>query len=190
MYADRFESLAGRIKTVLVGMGNIGLMSEVRDMSSYGFCVYPIEMFVFSLPFTNSVSVSHYKNKETTANDIVVNQKVLRAVYDRLLKLAGSDTEIIELNKALKWNREQVTVLRGQLEWNRGQVTVLREQLEWNRGQIKTLKGQLEWNREKKEEKKKENDEIKAELKKYKSSIFVRIAWKLRSIIRKREKTE
>lgn len=146
MYSDIFEPLSARIKTVLIGMGNVALKSKYQNLMKYGFCLYPIETFVFSLPFKDCVHVSHYKSN-CIEDKIEIPSYVLKPLLEEMSKSNKNDAEISKIKKSLNWNRNQVKILEGQLEWNRGQVETYKNQLEWNRGQVEIHRGQAEWNR-------------------------------------------
>ncbi|MBQ3061696.1 MAG: glycosyltransferase [Lachnospiraceae bacterium] len=146
LYDNYFESLASRIKTILISMGGVTLQSKYHNLVQYGFCLYPIETFVFSLPSMDCVHVSHYKNK-CVENPVRISENVLESLLYKARNDSENDAMISEVKEALSWNRKQVKILEDQLEWNRGQVEKYKNQLEWNRGQVETYKEQLEWNR-------------------------------------------
>lgn len=88
LYEDEFAPLSRRIKTVLIGMGNVRMCSKTIRMQEYGFCVYPVDMFVYSLPYAENLHLCHYKPEAFVHDDsIPVPIQVLKSLSDRRMRL-------------------------------------------------------------------------------------------------------
>ena len=88
MYEDEFAPLKQRIKTVLVGMGNIRMCSGIVRKPEYGFCLYPVDTFVYSLPYAENLHLCHYKPEafgEIEGGSVPI--KVLQSLSDRRVRL-------------------------------------------------------------------------------------------------------
>ncbi|MBQ6857823.1 MAG: glycosyltransferase family 2 protein [Clostridia bacterium] len=94
LYEDPFAPLSSRIKTVLVGMGNVPLVSSQLRSLNYGFCLYPVDMFVYTLPYARRPQISHYKPELLqTGETVQIPAAILNSLGMRHVKLETERTK-------------------------------------------------------------------------------------------------
>lgn len=97
LYQDKFTELSKRIKTVLIGYGNVYLSSHRKKYESRHFSVYPVESFVYSNECSKDPLYCHYieleKDEPDTLNEIIkssVENRQTRIERDSLNKALSS----------------------------------------------------------------------------------------------------
>lgn len=88
LYEDKFAPLKQRIRTILVGMENQTLVNSLIRKPEQFFCLYPVDMFVFSLPYAENQHVTHCKPEAfMDAQTVIVPIATLQALSDRHVKI-------------------------------------------------------------------------------------------------------
>lgn len=88
LYEDEFAPLSRRIKTVLIGMGNVTMCSQTIIAPKYGFCIYPVDMFVYSLPYAENLHLCHYKAEVLAQQEgVYMPMQLLKSLSDRKIRL-------------------------------------------------------------------------------------------------------
>jgi len=109
LYEDPFAPLSSRIRTVIVGMGNVPLASSQLRSLAYGFCLYPVDMFVYTLPYAQKPHITSYKSELLQAGETVqIPVAVLNSLGARHVKLES---------ERLKRERDNQKKKANHLEW-------------------------------------------------------------------------
>ncbi len=127
LYSDPFAPLHERIKTVLVGSGNVLLKSKVSRQLDRGFCLYPVEMFVCVLPGASDLHVCHYRAfGGRNDQELSIPVDILTALYERRIEIEKGKLNVQKIKRDRDWLQEK----RKQLEKDRDWLQEKRKQLE------------------------------------------------------------
>lgn len=112
LYEDKFAPLFERIKTVLIGLGNISCVSQNIERIQSGFCVYEPEVFVASIPVEGSISITRY-NKEVFSDEecVYLPKEVLISYINKRIA-----EENKQRRKDIIWLKNQRKIDKNKIE--------------------------------------------------------------------------
>ncbi len=146
LYENPFTPLCHRIKTILVGMGNIEMISSMVRQLNHGFCIYPVDMFVYSLPFAEQLRVSHYNLSAFDGEQkIPASLPVLKALSDSHVRMSQSKVNIDQIKKDNAWLNKQRVVLQESVEKMEKDIDWLQNKRTRQDAKIESLTKDREW---------------------------------------------
>ncbi|MBQ3061179.1 MAG: glycosyltransferase family 2 protein [Lachnospiraceae bacterium] len=112
IYEDKYTCLSKRIKTVLIGCGNITLEPHNIERIQSGFCLYGVEMFVASVPFDDCVSATQYSCDMLSDEEVVcVPKEVLLSYINKCIFQENS-----QQRKEIGWFKNQRKLDKEKIE--------------------------------------------------------------------------
>lgn len=94
MYDDAFAPLKDRIRTVLIGMQNQTISSGLVRNVERGYCLYPVEMFVYRLPFADCQHITHCELHPSDGREgMDVSAATVQAIYDRNMRICRAEAQ-------------------------------------------------------------------------------------------------
>lgn len=117
LYADKYESLSKRIKTVMVGGYNIRMMSCQLKEREYGISLYPADLFVGQLAGTDDYSFCHYREIGNIDADVIsVSKEVLTAIIERRARIEVKKSNVDKIKKDFNFVSKKVKNLEKEIQ--------------------------------------------------------------------------
>lgn len=101
IYEEKMAPLNKRIKTILIGMGNTIMMSSISKKEEYDYCTYPVDMFVYSLPYAENSHVCHYEEDLFKGDTINIPISTLKSLGERRVRI-----EVDKVQKELQKQKQ------------------------------------------------------------------------------------
>ncbi len=115
LFDETFAPLKKRIKTVVLGMTNINMGSCILKRFDYGICLYPVDMFVYTLANTNNLSLCHYKCFDVCVPEDTISP-ILESLWKRNTRIEVGKQNVAGIKKDRDFLKKRCTGLESKVK--------------------------------------------------------------------------
>ncbi len=126
------SSLSDRLKTVLAGGYNVQIVSCNMRKLEYGFCLYPVEMFVSLLPGTLYPHVAHYQTWAGVQDEVLeIPESILTALYQRHVSVETGKLNVGAIRRDRDWLKMKLDSSVDNRDWLQKRLDSSMEVRDW-----------------------------------------------------------